>query len=67
MVQVLPEGLRTDLRFEVHHVDARFSDDLEDLGSFRLRKFFRLINCILRAWWTRLRLGEAAVGNEGGQ
>ena len=30
MVQIMLEGLRADPRFEVHHVDARVSDDLED-------------------------------------
>jgi hypothetical protein len=33
MVQVMLEGLRADARFEVHHVDARVSDDLEDVGA----------------------------------
>ena len=31
MVQVMLEGLRADARFEVLHVDARVSDDLEDV------------------------------------
>jgi len=39
MVQVLLEGLSADPRFEVHHVGARVSDDTEDVGSFRPRKF----------------------------
>jgi len=49
MVQVLLDGLRADPRFEVHHVDARASDDLEDVGSFRPQKFVRLFKCIWRA------------------
>jgi len=60
MVQVLLEGLRADARFEVYHVDARVSDDLEDVGSFRLRKFWRLFKCIWQAWWIRLRYGPMA-------
>jgi len=32
MVQVLLDGLREDLRFEVHHVDACVSSDMEDIG-----------------------------------
>lgn len=60
MVQVLLDGLRADPRFEVHHVDARVSDDLEDVGSFRPQKFIRLFKCILQAWWIRLRYGRMA-------
>jgi glycosyltransferase involved in cell wall biosynthesis len=58
MVQVLLEGLRADSRFEVHHVDARVSDDLEDVGSFRPQKFVRLFKCVLQSWWIRLRYGR---------
>ena len=60
MVQILLEGLRADARFEVHHVDARMSDNLEDVGSFRPQKFIRLFKCILQAWWLRLRHGPMA-------
>jgi hypothetical protein len=49
MVQVTLEGLRAEVRFEVHHVDARVSDDLEDVGAFRPQKFIRLFKCIWRA------------------
>jgi glycosyltransferase involved in cell wall biosynthesis len=57
MVQILLEGLRADPRFEVHHVDARGSDDMGDIGSFRPQKFLRLFKCIANAWWIRLRFG----------
>jgi hypothetical protein len=57
MVQVLLDGLRADPRFEVYHVDARVSDDMEDLGSFRPKKFIRLFKCIWQAWWIRMRHG----------
>ena len=60
MVQILLEGLRADPRFEVHHVDARVSDDIGDIGSFRPQKFIRLFKCILKAWWIRLRYGRMA-------
>jgi glycosyltransferase involved in cell wall biosynthesis len=60
MVQVLLEGLRADSRFEVHHVDARVSDDLEDVGSFRPQKFVRLFKCVLQSWWIRMRYGRMA-------
>ncbi len=58
MVQVLLEGLRADPRFEVHHVDARVSDDLEDVGSFRPGKLLRLLKYVVEAWWIRLRHGR---------
>lgn len=60
MVQVTLEGLRAEMRFEVHHVDARVSDDSEDVGMFRPQKFIRLFKCILQAWWSRLRHGRMA-------
>lgn len=60
MVQVLLDGLRADPRFEVYHVDARVSDDMEDIGSFRPQKFIRLFKCILQACWIRLRHGRMA-------
>jgi glycosyltransferase involved in cell wall biosynthesis len=60
MVQILLQGLSADPRFEVHHVDARVSDDLEDVGSFRPQKFGRLLKCILQSWWIRLRYGPMA-------
>jgi len=60
MVQVLLEGLRADPLFEVHHVNARVSDDLEDVGAFRPLKILRLLKCILQAWWVRLRYGRMA-------
>jgi len=48
-------GIAVGPRLELHHVDARVSDDLEDVGSFRPQKFIRLFKCILQAWWLRLR------------
>jgi glycosyltransferase involved in cell wall biosynthesis len=60
MVSILLKGLRADTRFEVHHVDARISDDLGDVGSLRPQKFLRLFKCILQAWWIRLRFGRMA-------
>ncbi len=60
MVQVLLDELRADPRFEVYHVDARVSDDLQDVGSFRPQKFFRLFKHIVHAWWIRLRYGRMA-------
>jgi glycosyltransferase involved in cell wall biosynthesis len=39
------------------HVNARFSRDLADIGSFRLRKFFLLLKYCLEAIWCRFRYG----------
>ncbi len=57
MVELLLDSLRADPRFELHHVDARVSDDLSDLGSFRLQKLLRLLRSILKAWWLRFKHG----------
>ena len=61
MMQVLLDGLRADPRFEVHHVDARVSDDMEDSGSFRPQKVIRLFKCIWQAWWIRMRHGPMVL------
>jgi len=57
MVQLMLDGLRSDGHFEVHHVDARLSDDMADVGSFRPGKFFRLLRCICKALSIRLKHG----------
>jgi len=57
MVQELLRGLRLDARFETYHVDARVSDDLEDIGSCQPLKIVRLLKYIIQAWWLRLRRG----------
>lgn len=57
MVQELLRGLRSDARFETYHVDARVSDDLEDIGSCQPLKIVRLLKHIAQAWWLRLRHG----------
>jgi len=57
MVELLLHSLRANPRFEVHHVDARVSDDLSDLGSFRLQKLFCLLGSMLKAWSIRFRHG----------
>jgi glycosyltransferase involved in cell wall biosynthesis len=45
MVQYIVEGLRrrTELGIEIHHVDARLSGDLQDVGTARGGKIPRLI------------------------
>jgi len=57
MVELLLAALRADPRFEVDHVDVRVSDDLSDLGSFRLQKLVRLLKSILKALRLRLTHG----------
>jgi len=58
MVQYLVEGL-ADPRHEVHvhHVDARLSSDLTDVGSTRGGKLPRLMGYCMQAIRTRLREG----------
>ena len=59
MVQALLEGLRGGGhgRFEVHHVDARFSQHQQDIGSVGLRKFTAAIRFCRQAIAARLRHG----------
>jgi glycosyltransferase involved in cell wall biosynthesis len=57
MVALLLDALRSDGRFEVHHVDARVSDGMADIGSFRPAKFFRLLGCVAEALRIRLKHG----------
>ncbi len=42
---------------EVYHVNARLSDDLEDIGSARWGKLLLLIGYCLQAIWIRIRYG----------
>jgi glycosyltransferase involved in cell wall biosynthesis len=57
MVALLLDALRADERFEVHHVDARVSDGMADIGSFRPKKFFRLLGLVGKALQIRLKNG----------
>jgi len=45
---------------EVYHVNARLSDDLEDIGSARWGKLLLLIGYCLQAIWIRIRYGVSA-------
>jgi glycosyltransferase involved in cell wall biosynthesis len=42
---------------DCHHVDARLSTDLEDVGQVRWTKVFRLVGYCLQALWIRFRHG----------
>jgi len=45
------------LGIECYHVDARFSQKLEDIGDVRLSKFLLLVGYCLEAIWCRFRYG----------
>ena len=51
MVQYIVEGLRRrqDLGIEIHHVDARLSGNLQDVGTARSGKITRLVRCCREA------------------
>jgi glycosyltransferase involved in cell wall biosynthesis len=57
MVELMLGGLRADPDFEIFHVDARVSDDLEDVGGFRPEKLLRLLKFCLQAIRLRFRHG----------
>jgi glycosyltransferase involved in cell wall biosynthesis len=57
MVALLLEALQADESFEVHHVDAKVSDGMADIGSFRPTKFFRLLGCVVEALRIRIKHG----------
>lgn len=45
---------------DCYHVDSRYSEDLEDIGSFRLGKAALMLRYCLQAIWCRLRYGVKA-------
>jgi len=71
MVQLMLEGLGGDRRrvapdaaastdVECYHVNCRYSEDLEDIGSFRLGKMWLVLRYCLEAIWCRFRYGVRA-------
>ena len=48
---------RSPFGIECYHVNARLSQELEDIGDFRVGKFFLLLNYCLQAIWCRFRYG----------
>jgi glycosyltransferase involved in cell wall biosynthesis len=71
MVKLMLDGFGGDRRrepvgaapvgeIECYHVDARVSDALEDIGSFRVGKLFLLLRYCVEAIWCRLRYGVRA-------
>lgn len=66
MVQLMLEGLGGDVRakpgkkdrkIDCYHVNARVSNDMEDIGALRLGKIFRLLGYCLEAIKCRFRYG----------
>src|SRR5271154_4277691 len=68
MVKLMLDGLGGDRRraapgaappgeIECYHVNCRYSDDLEDIGSFRLEKMWLVLRYCLEAIWCRFRFG----------
>jgi len=50
-------GGAADYGIECYHVNTRLSQKLEDIGDFRIGKFFLLLGYCLEAIWCRLRYG----------
>ena len=51
MLQGAYEGVR------LYHVRMAFSDDMDSIGRFKLKKVWVLFNTVLRIWWGRIRWG----------
>jgi glycosyltransferase involved in cell wall biosynthesis len=59
MVQMALESLRADPeRFDIHHVNARFSETLEDIGDSSIRKAFPIAKYLFHAVRLRFRLAH---------
>jgi glycosyltransferase involved in cell wall biosynthesis len=56
-VQPEPDALAEEPRIECYHVDARLSDDLQQVGVPSVKKLFRLLGYCLQAIWCRFRYG----------
>lgn len=42
---------------QVYHVDARLSDDVDEIGGFQIKKLFRIGKYVCKALWIRFRYG----------
>jgi glycosyltransferase involved in cell wall biosynthesis len=69
MVQLLLEGLRSDSRFQVSHINAQLSSGMQDIGRKRIGKVLALLGYCMHAIWQRLRHGTKTLyyvpGNPG--
>lgn len=71
MVQLMLEGFGGNRRrakarrqpapIECYHVNARLSQNLEDIGDLRIGKFILLLGYCLQAVWCRLRYGVTTL------
>lgn len=59
MIEHLLDGRYDSI--ELFHVRMSFSEDMESVGKFALRKVFVLFSTILRVWWARLRYGTPVL------
>ncbi len=65
MVKLMLDGLGGDCRrngphagsVQCYHVNARVSDNMEDIGTFRIGKLLTLLRYCLEAIWCRIRYG----------
>src|SRR4051812_26811005 len=73
MVKLMLDGLGGDRRkiqdsrfkiqnseIECYHVNARFSEDMEDIGTFRVGKALLVFRYCVEAIWCRFRYGVRA-------
>lgn len=74
MVKLMLDGLGGDVRrkgsaenaavrsgIECYHVNCRYSEGLEDIGTFRLGKFWLALRFCFEAIWCRFRYGVRAI------
>ncbi len=61
MVEHLLAGLETASNLEVHHIDARVSDEINEVGGISPAKILRFIGYCLKAIGLRLRHGIRTV------
>lgn len=62
MVKLALEALRADpSEFETYHIDARFSETLEEIGESSLGKLTRIYVYLYHAVVLRLRIGDALL------
>ena len=68
MVKLMLDGLGGDCRktgphpgpVQCYHVNAQVSDNMEDIGTFRIGKLFLILRFCLEAIWCRIRYGVPA-------
>lgn len=63
MVKMMLDGLRSGRfgDFEIHHVDARFSDNMEDIGGSGLHKIVRAVKFAAQAIAARFKHGARTL------